>query len=300
MRCVTFLVSLGLSLVTTGMLRATGEPVRDAIVSVPEVQVRCRPSTQLYATSMLHQGERVGVIGEQDGWLAITPPPGSFSWVDGRYLQKTGPNSAVVSEDNVEVRVGSALHNVPPLVWQVKAARGTQLIVIGQPLANEDGSWWPVLPPPAEVRYIPATAVKSVPLIQASTVPLTTANPGASVQTASLQSQSGTPTTPALPASRASQPAAPAPFSPPQPPPSVALQSSGPGRLRRAAFYLDNKPTYALETAQGQLRLYVTAQPGLNLEPFVNRGVELSGIISYHGLLKTNHMIAYQASPLAN
>jgi SH3-like domain-containing protein len=55
------------------------------------------------------------------------------------------------------------------------------------------------------------------------------------------------------------------------------MMTSGPGVLRRAAFQIDGSTAYALEDDRGFPRLYVIAQPGLNLEPFVNRRVELFG-----------------------
>jgi SH3-like domain-containing protein len=55
------------------------------------------------------------------------------------------------------------------------------------------------------------------------------------------------------------------------------VYTSGPGYLRRVAFLIDNQTTYALEDDRGYPRLYVVAQPGLNLEPFANRRVELFG-----------------------
>ena len=55
------------------------------------------------------------------------------------------------------------------------------------------------------------------------------------------------------------------------------VYTSGAGYLRRVAFSIDNQTTYALEDDRGYPRLYVVAQPGLNLEPFANRRVELFG-----------------------
>jgi hypothetical protein len=58
------------------------------------------------------------------------------------------------------------------------------------------------------------------------------------------------------------------------------MYTSGPGYLRRVAFLIDNQTTYALEDARGYPRLYVVPQPGLNLEPFINRHVELFGTMA--------------------
>ena len=79
---------------------------------------------------------------------------------------------------------------------------------------------------------------------------------------------------------------------------SANCQWSGWGWLRRAPFFVDNKQAYALENSQGSLRLYVTAQPGVNLDTYVNRTVNLYGKMNYRGDLKTNYMTACQLAPL--
>ncbi len=77
------------------------------------------------------------------------------------------------------------------------------------------------------------------------------------------------------------------------------VYTSGPGVLRRVAFMIDNQPTFALEDARGYPRMYVVAQPGLSLETFVNRRVELFGPmvnrqeLTIHGYMsvKTVHVL---------
>src|SRR5262249_42518712 len=50
--------------------------------------------------------------------------------------------------------------------------------------------------------------------------------------------------------------------------------SSGAGLLRRAGRAIEGQRTYVLESLQGYPMLYVTAQAGLELEPYVDRKVE--------------------------
>ena len=77
------------------------------------------------------------------------------------------------------------------------------------------------------------------------------------------------------------------------------LQSSGPGWLRRAGFYIDGRQAYALENDQGGPRLYVTAQNGLSLDPYLNRYVELFGAIQTRGDIRgANYMTAARANVL--
>jgi hypothetical protein len=78
---------------------------------------------------------------------------------------------------------------------------------------------------------------------------------------------------------------------------SGALQRSGAGWLRRSAWWLDGQPTYSLVDNQGRVRMYVTAQPGLNLEPYLNRNVDLHGQIFYRGYPPVYHIRADQVVP---
>jgi uncharacterized protein YgiM (DUF1202 family) len=110
----------------------------------------------------------------------------------------------------------------------------------------------------------------------------------------------------------AAVPQQPAPTQPPvgqapavsyRPPPPAsqppAGQWSGPGYLRRSSFPVDYKPTYVLEASNGMPMIYVTAQPGVNLEAFVNRGVDLYGPIVYRGELRcANYMTASYVKPV--
>src|SRR5262249_14058613 len=64
---------------------------------------------------------------------------------------------------------------------------------------------------------------------------------------------------------------------PAAPPPPGGTVASGPGWLRRSGVQIDGKPVFVLEDNFGQPRYYLLAQPGLNLESFVNRPVEVFG-----------------------
>jgi hypothetical protein len=44
--------------------------------------------------------------------------------------------------------------------------------------------------------------------------------------------------------------------------------------------------------------MYVTAQPGLNLDAYVHRAVEVSGPTVYRGDMRANYMTVSQIRPL--
>jgi hypothetical protein len=79
-----------------------------------------------------------------------------------------------------------------------------------------------------------------------------------------------------------------------QPEPAAQVVWSGPGRLRRSGRVVAGRRTYALEAANGYPLYYVTPQQGLDLEPYLERWVDLNGPAIYSGELKTNYMIVSQ------
>jgi hypothetical protein len=78
------------------------------------------------------------------------------------------------------------------------------------------------------------------------------------------------------------------------PPPS----SRSVGLLKRAGWNLDNQTTYRLESSDGRSPLYVLPQAGVNLEPFVDRNVEVEGPIEYRSGARANCMMAKTVKPL--
>jgi hypothetical protein len=69
------------------------------------------------------------------------------------------------------------------------------------------------------------------------------------------------------------------------------------GRLRPAHQSLDYLRTYTLENPQGQVIAFVTPA-GTDLEPLVNRVVEVSGVACYRGDVRNNYVRASRITPL--
>jgi hypothetical protein len=122
----------------------------------------------MYATNVLKQGQTVQVLKElPDGWLAIKPPPGSFSWINTRFLEHVSPQSpywVVVTHDDapLPVRVGSEVYDSKPTVEGSRVVRGTSVVAIPggrEQVDAEDGVWLPIEPPEMELRYVRAQAV---------------------------------------------------------------------------------------------------------------------------------------------
>lgn len=344
MRAVRMWAGLSLALALAAGATAQTAPY-DTTVVVPEVEVRCGPSANYYATSKLRQGTAVKVVEEKDGgWLAIEPPAGSFSWIEARLLGKQAGHQATVMVPEAPVRAGSALLDRTPDVISTKLLMGAQVVILGESKVAADGSRWLPIEAQKELRYIPKSAVRApAPAVEANTarapspaaLPAATVSPEAIWQQAEqalavgnvnearrlyqlcsqqpgvdpkllwwchsrLQSTNTMPQPTAQPSVNLVPPT-PAVTNPqgqasaysPRP-----ASPATPGLLRRAGFQIDGKQAYALTDSTGRLVMYVTAEPGVNLEQWVGRSVALSGTVAYHGDLKRDYMMATGAAPL--
>lgn len=203
----------GLAIVLVSAWTARADP-RSEFITLPEVSVRSGPSPEFYETSKLRKGDVVRVLREErTGWLAIEPPPRSFSWIDVRLVQLSGDNAAVVSGAEAQIRAGSRLKNVEPTVSRAKASRGTQLTVIGKAERASDGVWLPILPVPTEARYIPAEAIRPSAAVQQFAAaapepmrPISSPAPAGAGLTSSQPATAGTSPYPPPPASRGTDP----------------------------------------------------------------------------------------------
>jgi hypothetical protein len=223
---------LALALMVTTPAGAQSDPPRvlyTAQVTVPQVEVRSGPSDrpEMYATQLLRQGDTVEVVEvRKDGWLAVKPPPGSFSYIDQRFVEKHKQDRVWVvhREAGAPVLIGSRLKNDMPTVRGPTARFGTQVVAIGEsyPDPRGDTRWLPILPPPSEVRFLRADAVTRM--------------------ADGVQSVGGAP---AVPPAKALASGVPPPATAPVPPPAVAgsadplwlqaQQAEQAGRLEEAA-----------------------------------------------------------------
>ncbi|MBI3411523.1 MAG: hypothetical protein HY040_24610 [Planctomycetes bacterium] len=162
----SLVVLLGLIAVPS-MAAAQSFPA-EMTITATEIEVRCGPTKEYYATSKLRYGERVLVLREskdQPGWLAIRPPHGSFSWINAHFVKQAAGDAHtgyVETEGSVAVpvRPGSSLTNRAPDVESVKVQPGTLVTILDRPVTSDGVIWLPIAPPPTEVRFIPADAVR--------------------------------------------------------------------------------------------------------------------------------------------
>lgn len=140
-----------------------------AYVVADETSIHAGPGQAYYATDVLSQGQKVEVFQTAGDWLAILPPPGSFSWVPAREVELTDqPDIALVISDEVVAWIGTRLEGSADHVWQVPLAQGSKVRVLGvkrRPSANgkPPETWYRIEPPEGEYRWILAEAVSTDP-----------------------------------------------------------------------------------------------------------------------------------------
>ncbi|HEV3435716.1 MAG TPA: hypothetical protein VG122_00055, partial [Gemmata sp.] len=131
-------------------------------------KLRANPSEVYPDTATLRQGDRLLVDHEEpNGWLAVQDAPGklySLSWVIMQFVDfdttKPLPQNVTVQDDTTLApgQIGVA----QPLTYirQTKIPAGTILTVVGQKVLYEGKSWYPVIPPSGDFRYIPKQLVR--------------------------------------------------------------------------------------------------------------------------------------------
>lgn len=282
-------------------------------IVIPEVEVRSGPTTKYYPTSKLRMGERVQVLREskdQAGWLAIKPPPGSFSWIQAKFVKQVNVQTGYIPENTPPVAVmpGSSLTNQAPNVEAVKIGAGTQVVILDRPFQVEGETWLPIQPPPTEVRFIPADAVR----LPTASPPVAVTPPGFPTAIGGAQNLFAQGNE-AVKAGKVDQAkdlfrrAAEAATDPYQKTQALNAYESirvpgwqpntgrvdgtfvsrqppqwGPwGYLRQTSMNKDGQAVFVLENRQGQPLLYAVPQNGTSLKDYVGRMVCLYGPLTY-------------------
>jgi hypothetical protein len=158
---------LAVCLTTAGLCRAETKFPYSLAVPPGGVTLRSGPGPAFYATDRLVAGVQVEIYREEkDGWLAVRPPPGSFSLVERRQL-KAGKESgvAVVLAEDVLSCVGSRVEAVPTYVSQVRLRKDELVELLDQwddetAAKSGDGAWCRIAPPAGEFRWVQANELK--------------------------------------------------------------------------------------------------------------------------------------------
>src|SRR5262245_30870678 len=155
--------------------RGQGTP-GEMTIAVPEVDAHSGPGLKFNITNRLRQGDRVIIIQDaktQPGWVAIKPPPGSFSWIEAKHLLRRPDNqiAAVIGDAPAPVRPGSALTTKAPDCESASVKPGAPVVVVGREFQPDAGVSLPTEPPPQDVPYILQEALRSAPAVAAVSNP---------------------------------------------------------------------------------------------------------------------------------
>jgi SH3-like domain-containing protein len=132
-----------------------------ARIVAPAVHVQSGPGESFYITDTLTEGEEVEVYRQRpDGWCAIRPPQGSFSWVFGPHLRLLGDSLAEIDKEDVASRIGSRLSQRRNAV-QVRLKKGEVVQVVGE-ASDEGKKWYKIAPPAGEFRWIHVNDIRPV------------------------------------------------------------------------------------------------------------------------------------------
>ena len=299
-------------------------PGTEERIRVPETEVRSGPSPEFYATNRLRLSDPVQIVkvdAPVTGWVPIAPPAGSFSWIDQNFVQivENGKSALVTSQD-AGIRPAPMYEGVLPTIEKTKLPKGTFLLVIGAPKFDGRNHWVPVASPKQEIRYIPLSALRPQPpeQIVSSTSSQSFSQPGrtgegpwpsqVNATTTSLSrpgSGDGSPIPPRVQTS-SQYPSAPEAGHAVRLSPPVNLVPNtggsqmlwyGPNWCYRTSFNVDGKQAYRCEPCNGETLFYVTAGPGVDLEPFVNRKLHVYGSSIYRGDLRKWYVTVAQVVP---
>lgn len=156
----------GLAVLFSPCAAPASEPYR-AVVTDAEVKLRAGPSDAFPETGALSRGAAVIVEREESGgWVAVTAPYGSVSWIATQFIEDPTPdrptpkNVVVHAEDEVTLAAGKAGEAQPLDIRRVKIPNGTGLLLLGPKVTVGGKTWYPIAPPAGDVRYLPKTAIK--------------------------------------------------------------------------------------------------------------------------------------------
>ncbi len=126
-----------------------------AQINAKNVYIRSKPGTAYYFCGKLDAPTQVTVVGHENTWTEILPPPGSYSWIskDHVKLDPANPGIGLVTGDAVRVWAGSDF--IEPMrshSLQKKLNEGDIVKLTGKADANE--TYYKIVPPPGAGLWI--------------------------------------------------------------------------------------------------------------------------------------------------
>lgn len=159
-------VMFALGLLPATVVAAAPEfPYRAFVVS-DEAEIRSGPGDHYYAVLAVPRGELIEVHRhDPNGWCAIRPPRGSFSWVAAEFIEPGVGGLATITGDQVVARTGSAESEIRDVI-QVRLDLGEQVELLEpepKPFGVDGRLWYKIAPPAGEFRWISAKHIDRRP-----------------------------------------------------------------------------------------------------------------------------------------
>jgi hypothetical protein len=172
---VILLVSALFSVTFAQTLSTTLQPgfPYKAEVTGSSVNIRSDKSTKDYECGRLNVGDTVQVLGEEEGWAKIVPPPGSFSWIAMQYIaiNAEAPTTGIVTGKNILVYAGSDYREPrSSTVVQTTVSRGDTV----QLKAEEKDGYFKIHPPKGSSLWVSTRYLKQIdqPVVQRPIIPI--------------------------------------------------------------------------------------------------------------------------------
>ena len=159
--CVLWLTAAGSAFVCKHSL-AQDAPTNQVVffsipVDVDAAPIYASPSRSSYQTGAVLKDRYVEVyFHNRHGFCAIRPPHGSFSWINGKFVELSGNSSGLIVSPNgkaIPSRVGGDSPSTSSVV-QVGLQHGQKVTILGKVGLSDGSTWYKIAPPPGEFRWI--------------------------------------------------------------------------------------------------------------------------------------------------
>ncbi len=132
-----------------------------AEVTGTAVNIRSGKGMKTYECGRLNVADTVEVLGEEEGWAKIVPPPGSFSWIAMKYIAINAdfPTTGIVTGKNIQVYAGSDYREPSSSnVVQTVVNRGDTV----QLKAEEKDGYFKIHPPKGSFLWVSARYLNQI------------------------------------------------------------------------------------------------------------------------------------------
>ncbi len=135
-------------------------------VVVEEATARCGPGVDYYETSRLFKGDRLEIYDETaDGWCAVRPPIGSFSWINAQYVSLAPNGIGTITVDGLASRIGSESGDQCHAV-SAYLKKGEKVHILDRRETPENTAspiWYKIAPPNGEFRWVERKSIVPIP-----------------------------------------------------------------------------------------------------------------------------------------